>query len=198
MARKLHPRLPYLYRYAPPTPDEEQFRREVRDYVERQHITYLDDDIIYDLFLITSEAVSNKSVQKRQRTSAGRDDLKVLSRLVTMLQKHVDESLRVLAKYRKRKLPVSGILIRPLRREFLQLRRLLARAAFDCRVDAELAKNLQKSSPIDVAQEVNDYLKVDVLELKTQNERNIVIAACVLASGVHSKKEPDDLVSRIP
>lgn|ERR1035438_8793180 len=198
MARKLQPpRLSYVYAYAPP-PDKEQFQRKVRNDVERENITCLGDDVLADLFVITIHAVSDKPAQKRQRTKAGRHGLELLARLVRTLQKHVDESLGVLAKYQGKKLPVNSTLIRPLRREFLELRKLLARVALDYRVNAELVKGLQKTPPIHVSREINEYLRVDVPELRTQNRRDVVIAACLLAAGIYSKKELADLVSAIP
>jgi hypothetical protein len=135
------PRLPSLSQYAPPVPVyEEQFRRKFRNCLERQYIPYPPDDVIANLFQVTSEAVSNLAFKKQQQTSTARQDLKSRGHLIKTLRRHVDESLKVLEKYRKQKLPLTSRLARPFRRDFLRLRKDLARADVQYRADIEIVK----------------------------------------------------------
>jgi hypothetical protein len=197
--RKSKPRLPSVCHYAPPAPfDEEQFRRKLRNSLERQYITNLDDDVISNLYRITSEAVSNLSLKKQQQTSTARQDLKSRGQLIEKVKRHVDESLKVLEKYRKRKLPLTGRLLRPLSREFLLLRNLVAYADFQYRADAAIVRGLQRSFPTDLSLEINKYLKAIVRELKSQDEKNIVIAGCLFAGGFCSQKQADEFHRMIP
>jgi hypothetical protein len=184
--------------YAPPAPfDEEQFRRKLRNFMEFQYSTNLDVDVISKLFRITSEASSDLLLKKQQQTSTARQDLKSRGQLVEKVKRHVDESLKVLERYRKRKLPLTTRLIRPLRREFLQLRKLLARADVQFRADTVIVRGLQRSFHTDLSLAIDKYLKV-IPELRSQDERNVVIAGCLFAGNLCSQKQADELLLRIP
>jgi hypothetical protein len=199
MCRAKEPFPPNLYANASNLLGEEQFCRKLRDYVERHLITNLSDDVMSDLFQITREAASDWSVQKGVRTVTGKQDLKWRGHLIATLRRQVDDSLEVLGKYEKRRLPLTSALVTPLRREFLQLQTLLGRAKFQYRIDEELAKGLLKSNfPGDLSLEINEYLRRYVLEVPSQEERNVVIAGCLHAGSLCGQDEPKDLVSAIP
>jgi len=74
----------------------------------------------------------------------------------------------------------------------------LARADVQYRADIEIVKGLQRSFPTDLSLTINKYLKADVPQLTSQDERNIVIAACLIAGGYYSEKQLNKLISTIP
>src|ERR1019366_7488301 len=185
--------------YAPPPPiSEEQFRRNVRDYVKRQRITNLDDDVITDLYSIVKEGVLYRSLQKRLGTSEAQRDSKARSHLIRTFSGRVDYCLKVLASYEDRRLPLTNVLVMPLSREFQHLKEVLSRAASEHGVELMFGKFLKKSAyPGELSRRINDYLSVWVPEIPLQEKRNIVIAAC-LGAGLYPQGGPEDLSSRIP
>lgn len=183
----------------PPSISEEQFRRNVRDYLEREQITNLDDDVITDLYNIMKEGVSDRSLQKKLRTSEAQQDSKARGHLIRILSRRVDYCLKVLASYGERRLPLTNVLVTPLGREFQHLKEVLSHAASEHGVELMFSKFLKKGAyPGALSRRINDYLWVWVPEIPQQEKRNIVIAAC-LAASVYTRNGPqEDLPSRIP
>jgi hypothetical protein len=199
VTRNVKPRLPSVCHYAPPAPlDEEQFGRMLRNFLEPQYIPPLEENVISNLFRIVSEAISDLSFKKQQQATTARQDLKSRGQLIEKLNRHVEESLKLLGTYRRRKLPLTRRLIRPVYKEFLQLRKLLAGADVQYRADTVIVKSLQRTFPTDLSLAIDKYLKAGLRELRSQDEQNIVIAGCLLAGGFCSGKQPDQLIRSIP
>lgn len=192
-------RLPSISHYAPPVIlDEETFRRKFRNCLDKEFIPYPPDDVISELYRITGAAASGLALKKQQQTPTAQQDLKSRGELIETLRSHVDESLEVLEEYRKRGVPLTSRLIRPLRREFLQLRKDLARADVQYRADEVIVKYVKRSFPTDLSLTIDKCLRAEVPQLKSQDERNIVIAGCLVAGGLYSEKQLKKVISTMP
>jgi hypothetical protein len=178
--------------------DKEQFRRKLRDYAEAQQITNLNDDVISDLFRITSDAADNYSVKKDLSYRAIKADVTRQNRLLKTLDSQLKASLKVLTKYEKRLMPETVRWVQRLRKKFLQLRRSLGpRVPYQFRAREAIQPILDELDfPGDLSLEIDEYLRDHVPEIGKQESHNIVIAGCLIAGDFYSN--PDDLVSVIP
>src|ERR1039458_2347957 len=127
--------VPDLYSYAPPSRlSKEPFCRDLRNYLDGQLITNLDDTVIGDLFEIVSEGIFHLGLAQNVRTTKARQDRKAIDRLIKTLGNRIDGCHQVLAKYEQRNLLLTRVVAKKLAREFRLLRSTLVQAQFQRRV----------------------------------------------------------------
>ena len=194
--------VPDLYSYAPPSRlSKEQFCRDLRNYLDSQLITILDDAVIGHLFEIVKEGIFHLGLAQNVRTTKARQDRKAIGRMMKTLRGRIDGCLRVLGTYEKRNdMLLTRVVARKLKREFRLLESTLVQAQLQRRIHSQMVVMLKKNLYAgEISMAIDDYLRICVPKLASEKERDKVIGGCLHAASFYKKsKDVEDIVSSVP
>ena len=193
--------VPDLYSYAPPSRlSKEQFCRDLRNYLDSQLITNLDETVIGELFEIVSEGLFHFGLAQNVRTTKARQDWKAIGRMMKTLRGRIDGCLRVLVTYEKQKHLLTTVVAKKLTREFWLLKSTLVQAQLQRRIHSQMVVMLKKTPyPGEISLAIDDYLRICVPKLASEKERDKVIGGCLHAASFYKKsKDVEDIVSSVP
>jgi hypothetical protein len=176
-----------------------QFKRALQKHLHQQRVTTLDDALVGALFEIVRESLVEVARGDRMRSGEGPKDWAARSRLIEKLSRQVGASLELLKEYCSPKRPLTTALAKPLLREFCRLEKILTRAEYMHRANLAMGESLKRARyPGDVSMAINDFLKLYATDLPAK-DRHIVIAGCLVAADVYSKKDRSrEVIERIP
>lgn len=188
-----------IYRYAPPSSlNRENFFRHLRNYLDAQLTTNVDDEVAEDLFNIVSEGLRDDTLKRKLRTPRASQDLKATERLVKTLSSRINDCLRVLSTYERRKLLLTTALAKKLEHQFRTLQRTLGQTELQCRVHSKMTRMLKETPyPGEISLAIDDYLRTSVGGIESQKERDHVIAGCLTGAWYSKTRGTKDLLSAI-
>ncbi len=176
-----------------------QFKGALQEHLNQQRVTTLDDALIGALFQLVRESLVEVAQGDRMRSGEGPKDWAARGRLIRKLRRQVSASCELLKEYRDPTHPLTTAFVKPLLREFCRLEKILTRAEYMHRANLAMGETLKRAPyPGDLSMAINDFLKLYATGMPAK-DRYIVIARCLVAAGVYSKKDRSrEVVGRIP